>query len=94
MLAGCGLVLVIAALSNLGQYFVSGPNFCGISGVVYGLFGYIWMKGRFDPASVRGAHRKKKLSLSPFSSPIWLTRLSQVPLKRSGFQGASLRRNF
>ena len=45
------LVLVIAALSNLAQYFVSGPNFCGISGVVYGLLGYIWMKGRFDPGS-------------------------------------------
>ena len=45
------LVLVIAALSNLGQYYVSGPNFCGISGVVYGLLGYIWMKGKFDPGS-------------------------------------------
>jgi len=45
------LTLVIAALSNLGQYYVSGPNFCGISGVVYGLFGYIWMKGKFDPNS-------------------------------------------
>ncbi len=45
------LVVVIAALSNLGQYYVSGPNFIGISGVVYGLFGYIWMKGKFDPNS-------------------------------------------
>ena len=47
---GC-LIVVIAALSNLGQYYVSGPNFIGISGVVYGLFGYIWMKGKFDPNS-------------------------------------------
>src|SRR2546423_12261902 len=45
------LVVVVAALSNLAQYFVSGPNFYGISGVVYGLLGYIWMKGKFDPAS-------------------------------------------
>ena len=46
------LVLVIAALSNLGQYLLGGaPNFGGISGVVYGLCGYIWMKGKFDPAS-------------------------------------------
>jgi len=45
------LVLVIAASSNLAQYLVSAPNFGGMSGVVYGFFGYIWMKGHFDPAS-------------------------------------------
>jgi GlpG protein len=51
------LVLVIAGTSNLAQYFVSGPVFGGMSGVVYGLLGYIWMQGKFDPAS--------KLSLEP-----------------------------
>ena len=51
------LVLVIAGTSNLAQYLVSGPTFGGMSGVVYGLLGYIWMQGKFDPAS--------KLSLEP-----------------------------
>ena len=51
------LVLVIAGTSNLAQYLVSGPTFGGMSGVVYGLLGYIWMQGKFNPAS--------KLSLEP-----------------------------
>lgn len=56
------LVLATAVLSNLGEYFLGNigsglplaslprvPNFSGMSGVVYGLFGYIWMKTRFEP---------------------------------------------
>jgi GlpG protein len=45
------IVLVIALVSNLSQYAWSGPQFAGMSGVVFGLFGYIWMKGEFDPAA-------------------------------------------
>ncbi|MCU0916219.1 MAG: rhomboid family intramembrane serine protease [Planctomycetes bacterium] len=51
------LVLVIAGISNLAQYVVEGPTFGGMSGVVYGLLGYMWMQGKFDPAS--------RLSLEP-----------------------------
>jgi GlpG protein len=39
------LVLGIGLFSNLGQYFVShNPWFGGMSGVVYGLLGYIWVR--------------------------------------------------
>jgi GlpG protein len=44
-------VVVSAALSNTGQYLMSGPGFGGLSGVIYGLLGYIWIKGKFDPNS-------------------------------------------
>ncbi len=45
------LVVVIAACSNFAQFWFAGPVFGGMSGVVYGLLGYIWMRGKFDPAS-------------------------------------------
>jgi GlpG protein len=43
-------VLVFAAVSNFAQYEWAGPAFGGMSGVVYGLFGYMWVCVRYDPA--------------------------------------------
>jgi len=55
------LVVAIGAASNLVQYADKGallnswlgygPAFGGMSGVVYGLLGFIWMRGRYDPRS-------------------------------------------
>jgi GlpG protein len=44
-------VAISAALSNLAQYFLFGPNFVGMSGVVYALAGYVWIRGKFNPGS-------------------------------------------
>ena len=53
------LIFVLAIVSNVGQYwwvmtfYACPPNvparFGGMSGVVFGLIGYLWMKGRTQP---------------------------------------------
>jgi GlpG protein len=44
------MVLALAVFSNLTQALVAKyPFFGGMSGVVYGMFGFVWMKARFDP---------------------------------------------
>jgi GlpG protein len=40
---------IIAALSNPAEYFISGHPPIGLSGVVYGLLGYLWIRGKVDP---------------------------------------------
>lgn len=48
------LTLSVALISNAAQYFMVNPHFGGLSGVVYGLFGYFWIAGRLNPA--QGLH--------------------------------------
>lgn len=53
------LVVLLAVSSNLAQYFFPwqiekgllppSAAFGGMSGVVYGLFGYLWMKSKYEP---------------------------------------------
>jgi GlpG protein len=45
------LVLAIALISNVAQAVIESAGFGGMSGVVYGLFGYVWMKTMFEPSS-------------------------------------------
>jgi GlpG protein len=45
------LIAMFAAISNLAQFLVAGHDFGGMSGVVYGLIGYIWIRGKYDPGS-------------------------------------------
>jgi GlpG protein len=46
------IVAVTALCSNLAQYYVTDhATFGGMSGVVYGLAGYVWIRGTYDRAS-------------------------------------------
>jgi len=45
------LVVVIAAICNLAGYLIAGGGFAGMSGVVYGLAAYIWVRAKFDPST-------------------------------------------
>lgn len=41
--------VVISLSANIGQLYVDGPNFGGMSGVVYGLLGFTWWLGWLKP---------------------------------------------
>jgi GlpG protein len=58
------LVIIIGIGSNVGQYLIGGPGFGGMSGVLYGMVGYIWIRSICDPGS--------GLSLSPMTIGIML----------------------
>ena len=42
------VVALVALVSNLAQYVAGGAGFGGLSGVVYGVFGYLWIRGKRD----------------------------------------------
>jgi len=53
------LVAVSGVLSNLGQYALAHTiTFGGMSGVVYALAGYVWIRGKYDRASGVGLNQQ------------------------------------
>nr|WP_282448472.1 rhomboid family intramembrane serine protease [Marinobacter goseongensis] len=78
------LVLVVFAslVSNGLQYFVSGPLFGGLSGVVYGILGYCWLSQRrlprfqFPPALVTFAVVWMVIGFTPLPEMLGLGRMA------------------
>jgi GlpG protein len=48
------LTVVLGIGSNIGQYVFGNPFFGGMSGVLYGMLGFIWMRSYSEPGSGLG----------------------------------------
>lgn len=66
------LIIVTSLLSNLAQYYWSGPGFGGMSGVVYGLLAYIWIQGKFNPRAGIGLQQNIVLMMLVWFVVCWL----------------------
>jgi GlpG protein len=62
------LVLAASIVPNVAEYFFwSGPMFGGMSGVVYALLGYVWIKGKYEPHLNMGVSQQTVLIMM-----VWL----------------------
>ncbi|TNE97122.1 MAG: rhomboid family intramembrane serine protease [Deltaproteobacteria bacterium] len=58
------MVFGAALLSNIAQYYITGPLFGGLSGVVYSLLGYLWI--------YRAVHPKAEAFVLPKRDIYWM----------------------
>ncbi|MFL1467443.1 rhomboid family intramembrane serine protease [Marinobacter sp. HN1S83] len=76
------LFIFTSLVSNGLQYFVSGPLFGGLSGVVYGILGYCWLSQRrvprfqFPPALVTFAVVWMVIGFTPLPEMLGLGRMA------------------
>ena len=66
------LVVIIALLSNIAQFFWSGPFFGGMSGVVYGLLGYVWAQGKYNPGVGLGLNQSTTVMMLIWFVVCWM----------------------
>lgn len=66
------LVFIISLTSNLAQFIWSGPLFGGMSGVVYGLLGYVWIQGKYNPYSTIGLNQNIAIMMLAWFVICWL----------------------
>jgi GlpG protein len=58
--------LVLGISTNTIQYLISGPLFLGYSGVIMGLAGFTWMRGRVAPWEGYPLNRSTAIFLAVF----------------------------
>jgi GlpG protein len=75
------LIVITAVVSNLGQYIWSrNPNFLGLSGVDLALFGYIWMKGIYEPGGGLGLSSGSILFIGMYLTFTLVVPIERVPI--------------
>jgi GlpG protein len=80
------VTLLTAAVSNLAQFLATGPNFGGLSGVVYGLLGYLWLYGRINPSAGYGIPRPVVIFMLAWLVICWVG-LSDLVANEAHFAG-------
>jgi GlpG protein len=71
-------VLILAVASNLSQFIFVHGNFLGMSGVVYGLFGYVFIKSKLDPGDGFGIDQANEFIMFGFFVACWLGLLGNI----------------
>jgi membrane associated rhomboid family serine protease len=74
-----GFVLAVGGAANLAQYAITGnPLFGGMSGVVYGLLGYFWMQGRYNPYAKLALHQSTVIMMIGWFVLCWTGLLGPI----------------
>lgn len=64
-------VLTIAVASNVLQFQMVHHRFLGLSGVVFGLFGFLWVKGKLDPEDGLGVSTSETQMILIWYAACW-----------------------
>lgn len=72
------LVGITAVISNFAQLLWDGPGFGGMSGVVYGLLGYVWAQGQFNPRAGLILHQAIVIMMLIWFFVCWLGLVGNV----------------
>jgi membrane associated rhomboid family serine protease len=73
-----GFVALVGIGANIAQYVASGPAFGGMSGVVYGLLAYIWVRNRLDPNAGYVLHQYDVLTCMGWYVLCWTGALGPI----------------
>jgi GlpG protein len=72
------MVIAIAVGSNVLQFVFAGPWFLGLSGVVFGLFGYVWVKGKLDPGDGLGISSNNAMWMLVWFGACWFGLVGRI----------------